>query len=65
MATNLHLNDELVELAVRLGGHRSKKDAVNAALEEYVAHLRRLESLKAFGSFDFDDDYDYKRARSA
>lgn len=65
MATNLNLDDELIELAVRLGQHNTKRDAVNAALREYVDHLRRLRSVDAFGSFDFDDDYDYKQARRA
>lgn len=65
MPTNLNLNDELIRKAVRLGGHRSKREAVNKALEAYVAQLQRLESLKALGTFDFDPDYDYKLARSA
>ncbi len=65
MATNLHLDNELIELAVQLGQHRSKKDAVNAALRNYVDHLRRLEALREFGTFDFDEDYDYKARRTA
>jgi Arc/MetJ family transcription regulator len=65
MPTNLDLNDELIRKAVRLGRHRSKKEAVNKALEAYVAQLQRLESLKALGTFDFDPDYDYKLARSS
>lgn len=36
MPTNLALDDELIALAVQLGGHRTKRAAVNAALEEYV-----------------------------
>ncbi|MDP6386728.1 MAG: type II toxin-antitoxin system VapB family antitoxin, partial [Planctomycetota bacterium] len=54
MPTNLNLNDELIRKAVRLGRHRSKREAVNRALEAYVAQLQRLESLKALGTFDFD-----------
>ena len=64
MATNLNLDDDLIEKAVRLGGHKSKKDAVNRALEEYVSQLKRVKSLESFGSFDFDPDYDYKAARA-
>lgn len=63
MATNLNLDDELIEKAVTLGGHRSKKDAVNQALREYVSQLRRIEALESFGTFEFDPDYDYKQAR--
>jgi Arc/MetJ family transcription regulator len=63
MATNLNLDDDLIEKAVALGGHKSKKDAVNQALREYVSQLRRIEALDSFGTFEFDPDYDYKRAR--
>jgi len=63
MATNLNLDDELIEKAVALGGHRSKKDAVNQALREYVSQLRRIQALDSFGTFEFDPDYDYKQAR--
>ncbi len=33
MPTNLAIDDRLVELAQRLGRHKTKKDTVNAALE--------------------------------
>ncbi len=65
MPTNLNLDDDLVDLAVQLGKHRTKREAVNAALAEYVDYLKRVQALAEFGSFDFDPDYDYKRARSA
>ncbi|HEY2967851.1 MAG TPA: type II toxin-antitoxin system VapB family antitoxin, partial [Casimicrobiaceae bacterium] len=39
MATNLDLDDKLIEAARRLGRHRTKRDAVTRALEEYVQWL--------------------------
>lgn len=63
MATNLDLDDELIDKAVELGGHRSKKDAVNQALRDYVSQLKRLRALESFGTFEFHPDYDYKQAR--
>ena len=63
MATNLNLDDELIAKAVALGGHRSKRDAVNQALREYVSQLKRIQALEHFGTFEFDPDYDYKSAR--
>jgi Arc/MetJ family transcription regulator len=63
MATNLALDDQLIEAARRVGRHRTKKEAVTAALEEYVRHRRRLRVLDLFGTVDFDDDYDYKAER--
>lgn len=63
MATNLNLDDALIEEAVRLGGHPSKREAVNEALREYVAHLRRAQAVEQLGTFDFDPGWDHKRAR--
>ena len=63
MPTNLALNDELIDEALRLGGHRTKKEAVNEALEEYVARRKRKEILEVFGRVDWDSEYDYKRER--
>lgn len=63
MATNLGLNDELIREAQKLGNHKSKKEAVNAALDEYVTRRKQLGILKLFGKIDYDPRYDYKRAR--
>jgi Arc/MetJ family transcription regulator len=63
MPTNLALDDGLIEEARLAGGHKTKRDAVNAALAEYVTHRRQLSILKAFGSVDFDPAYDYEAER--
>lgn len=63
MATNLGLNDELIREAQKLGNHKSKKEAVNAALDEYVTRRKQLGIVKLFGKIDYDPRYDYKRAR--
>lgn len=63
MATNLNLDDRLVDEAVALGRHASKREAVNEALREYVAYRRRLEALDVFGTVEFDPSFDHKRAR--
>jgi Arc/MetJ family transcription regulator len=63
MATNLALDDKLIERARRAGGHKTKKEAVTAALDEYVQHRRQLEVVKHFGTVDFDPTYDYKAER--
>ena len=63
MATNLALDDKLIEAARKLGGHKTKKDAVTAALEEYIARGKRQKAVAAFGAFDFDPAYDYKAGR--
>ncbi len=63
MPTNLAIDDRLIEEARKLGRHRTKKDAVNAALDEYVQRLKQQEILSLFGTVDFDETYDYKRER--
>ena len=35
MATNLALDDSLLDTALKVGGFKSKKDTVNAALKEF------------------------------
>ncbi len=63
LATNLQLDDRLIERAVRLGKHRTKKAAVTQALKEYVEHLEQQKLLALFGSVDYDPRYDYKKQR--
>lgn len=63
MATNLALDDKLVDQARKLGGHRTKRDAVNEALQEYVARRKRKAVLELFHKLDWDTKYDYKTER--
>ena len=63
MATNLALDDALIEEARRAGKHKTKKEAVTAALGEYVQRRKQVRILDAFGSFEFDPGYDYKAER--
>ena len=63
MPTNLAIDDELLEEAVRVGGHRTKKDTVNEALREYVQRRRQAKIVKLFGTVEFDSRYDHKKQR--
>jgi Arc/MetJ family transcription regulator len=63
MATNLGLDDKLVEEAQRIGRHKTKRDAVNTALKEYVRRNKQLKLIELFGKIDYDPAYDYKAAR--
>jgi Arc/MetJ family transcription regulator len=64
MATNLQIEDKLVQKAVRLGGHKTKKEAVSKALLEYVHQLEQEGILSMFGTVDYDPQDDYKKQRS-
>ena len=68
MPTNLALDDQLIESARCAGSHKSKKEAVTAALEEYVRKRRQMRIIEAFGTFQVgpnsvDPAYDYKSER--
>lgn len=63
MATNLDLDDKLIEAARRLGGHKTKRDTVTRALEEYVQWLRQQAIVNEFGKIDYDPKLDYKKQR--
>jgi Bacterial antitoxin of type II TA system, VapB len=63
MATNAARDDELLEQARAIGGHRTKKEALIVALEEYIARRKQLGVLDLFGTIDVDPAYDYKAER--
>ena len=63
MLTALSLDDKLLEKARSVGGHKTKKEAVTVALQEYVARRKQLGILELFGTIEYDPDYDYKAER--
>ena len=63
MATNLAIDDELIEEARRVGGQRTKKAAVTQALVEYIQRRKQAHVIDLFGKVDYASDYDHKRQR--
>jgi Arc/MetJ family transcription regulator len=63
MATNLAIDDRLLEEALQIGGQTTKKETVNQALLEYVQRRKQARILDLFGKVDFDSKYDPKRQR--
>lgn len=64
MATNLQIDDKLINKAVKLGKHKTKKAAVTQALIDYINHKEQEKVLSLFGHIDFDQEYDYKKQRA-
>lgn len=64
MATNLALDDRLIEEAKKLGKHRTKKETVTEALREYIQRRKQMEILNLFGRIEYDEEYDYKKQRA-
>jgi len=63
MPTNLAIDDRLIEEARRIGHHATKKEAVTAALDEYIRRRKQRNVLNLFGTVDYHQDYDYKANR--
>ncbi len=63
MATNLALDDKLITQAQKIGNHKTKKEAVTAALKDYISLKKQLEIVDLFGTIDFDKNFKYKKAR--
>jgi hypothetical protein len=64
MATNLSLDPELIERAVKVSGERTKKAAVTRALEEFIARRRQKALVDLMGKLEWDKSFDYKAERS-
>lgn len=64
MATNLAIDDWLIDEAKTIGKHRTKKGVVTEALQEYIQRRKQTEIFNIFNKIDFDQDYDYKKQRS-
>lgn len=64
MATNLAIDNNLLNEALEVSGLKTKKDTVNLALKEFVNRRKQLEIINMFGKMDPDPDYDYKKGRT-
>lgn len=57
MATNLAIDDHLLDEALRVGGHRTKRATVTEALEEYIRRRKQAQIVELFGTIDFAEDH--------
>lgn len=64
MATNLSIEPELLEKALRVSGEKTKKAAVTKALKEFIARREQRKLLELFGRLEWNPDFDYKAERS-
>jgi hypothetical protein len=63
MTTRIRIDTCLLNKAVKLGGHKTRKAAVTAALMEYIQRREQMKVLELFGKIDYDPDCDYKKQR--
>jgi Arc/MetJ family transcription regulator len=53
MPSNLAIDDDLLEMAKKIGNHKTKKAVVNEALQEYIQRRKQLQIARMFGSVDY------------
>lgn len=63
MATNLQIDQSLLEQAKSLAGLPTKRETVNEALKEFIQSRLRHQLLQLRGQIEYFEDYDYKALR--
>ena len=63
MPTNLAIDDELLKIAQKISGLKTKKETVNLALKEFIQRRKQEEIINLFGKVEYDKDYNYKKIR--
>lgn len=63
MATNLAIDNSLIETAKQVGKHKTKKEAVTEALKEYIQRHQQANIVQLFGQIEYDKNYNYKKQR--
>jgi Arc/MetJ family transcription regulator len=64
MATNLGLDPELIDRALKVSGEKTKKAAVTRALREFIARRDQKRLVELMGKLQWDDSFDYKAERA-
>lgn len=64
MATNVAIDSDLIERALKVSGERTKKAAVTKALQEFIARREQRRLLDLIGKLKWDPSFDYKAERS-
>ena len=64
MATNLALDPDLIERAVKVSGEKTKKAAVTRALEEFITRRSQKRLVDLMGKLEWDESFNYKAERS-
>jgi len=65
VATNIDIDQVLIEEAMKVGGHTTKRAVVIEALQEYIQKRNQLDIIEMFGTVPYDKNYDYKKQRNS
>jgi Arc/MetJ family transcription regulator len=61
MRTNIELDDDLIAEAMELGGFKTKKAVIEAALQHFVRHLSRKKAWEELRGLGWEGDLDEMR----
>lgn len=61
MDTNIEIVNNLIQEALELGGHISRRAVIEEALKEYVQRRKQLKVLELFGTIEYEDNYDHQQ----
>jgi Arc/MetJ family transcription regulator len=62
MRTNIEINEKLLNEVLRLSKAKTKKEAVEKALQSYLRYLSKLDLLKLKGKARWDGDLNEMRS---
>ncbi len=63
-ATNVSIDPDLLDRALKVGGERTRKAAVTEALREFIARRQQMGLRDLVGALEWDDGFDYQAKRS-
>ena len=63
MATNLNIDDALLDEALLASGKKTKREAVTVALHEFVQRRKQKKIFELFGKLEWSPSYDHKKER--
>lgn len=63
MRTNIVLDDELIQEAIKLTGISTKRELVDTALRELVKNRKKKNLFDLAGKIEFADDFNHKHLR--
>ncbi|MBI5787426.1 MAG: type II toxin-antitoxin system VapB family antitoxin [Candidatus Schekmanbacteria bacterium] len=64
MRTNIVIDDELIQQAMKLSGLKTKREVVERGLRHIIRMGQKKELANLEGQVEFWPDYDYKNMRS-
>jgi Arc/MetJ family transcription regulator len=61
MRTNIEINDQIMDEAIRLSNLKTKKEVVETALKSFIEKLKRQNMLKLKGNVNWEGNLDEMR----